>query len=80
MKTMYEATWNYKVNAVKIERESESSVWIDGRRKSKQNSFFGSFDEAKSYLVSKAKDEVMFSKQRLNSAENNLKNEENLKQ
>lgn len=43
------------IEQVEVERESENSVWIDGRRSSKMTSYecyFDTFEQAKDYLIS----------------------------
>ena len=45
---------------VEVERETESSVWIDGRKKAKRSTYlnyFDTYDEAKDRLLIRAKAE-----------------------
>ena len=68
--TKYKATTGSypSVVVVVIDRESDSSVWIKGRRLAKLSSYesyFDTFQEAKSHLIAYATDEVNKAKARL---------------
>ena len=70
------------INKVEVERETEQSVWINGRRNSKHSdysSFFDSFDEAKAFLLAIAEKKVTLAKLRLNDAQGELGNIKGLK-
>lgn len=61
-----------EIQPVFIERETDSSVWINGRRKSKQSeyeNYFDTIDEAKQFIIQKAKNEVSQYQNRLEMAE-----------
>ena len=48
-----------EVEKVEIEKETESSVWIKGRREAKEtqyHAFFNTFQEAKDFLIDKGFD------------------------
>ena len=68
--TKYKATTGHypRVEVVVIDRESDSSVWIKGRRLAKLNSpesYFETFEEAKTHLIACATDDVNTAKARL---------------
>ncbi len=61
-----------RIEKVEAERETESSVWIDGRRKVKTNVFWNSFKEAKLALTRRADYIVENKREALIEAENRL--------
>lgn len=65
-----------KIKPVEIDRETESSVWVRGRRRAKDSeyeTFHNSWAEARSHLIESAKDKVALAKMRLEHHESNLK-------
>lgn len=49
-----EAHWRVKIELVECERETDSCVWMDGRRRNKKGeyeNFFDTFDEAKGFCL-----------------------------
>lgn len=63
------------IEPVEVEREMEKSVVIDGRRRAKRSgyeSYYPSFDEAKSALVSECEHRVRIAQGRLDRAKNRL--------
>lgn len=57
MSTWWQAGGYPLIHAVEVEKATESSVWIKGRRKSRFGgyvSFFPTFEEAKAFLQEKA--------------------------
>ena len=47
-------TWGRLIELVEVEKETEASVWIEGRRSAKRSSYenyFDTFDEAKAFLT-----------------------------
>ncbi len=72
-----------KIFEGEVERETDSSVWIKGRQRSKRTTydcFFDSFEEAKAYLVSGARKEVEQCKSSLHYARTRLGMVESLKE
>jgi len=46
--------WNSLIERIEVERETDSSVWIKGRRCAKAssyNNYFDKWDQAKDYLL-----------------------------
>lgn len=71
----YRAKWG-EVQRVVIERETETSVWVDGRRRAKMSehcSYFNKWDEAKDYLLGRAVGKRDGCIMRLSRAEQELK-------
>ena len=55
----YRADIGYReaIHKVQIEKETEASIWIDGRRRGKSSeysSYFDTWDQAHAYLIKKA--------------------------
>lgn len=77
------STWGKLIELVEIERETESSVWIGGRRNSKisdYHCYFDSFDEAKAHLLEKADEKVIGARRSLELANSHLGNIKGLKE
>lgn len=67
---------------VEVERESDSSVWIKGRRNNKRSTYenyFDSWDEAKAYLLEKAESKAASCRRQLEYANGILGNIKGLK-
>jgi len=50
---------NPKIEVVEVERETDSSIWVNGNRFSKRGawkSYFNTFEEAKAALIEKQKE------------------------
>lgn len=82
--TWYLARWGYKpeISIVSIEKRTEVSVWINGRRKARYSdyeSFFETFEDAKAHLVGRARAELTACKRHLDTARNKLKEAEQIK-
>lgn len=63
------------IMAVEIERESEASVWIGGRRQSKISDYYRYHDtwaQAKDFLVARAERKLSSAKSSMQYAENEL--------
>jgi len=78
-KTWYPDT----LEIVEAARESETFVWIDGKRRSKRNryeSYFDTFDEAKQHLLKVAEHVVFLARQHLELAESHYGNIKGLKE
>lgn len=58
MKIVYRtSSYGKRIEKLKAERETDHSVWVEGRRYNKRSSWynhFDSFEEAKQYLLNKA--------------------------
>lgn len=69
-KIMYEtSSWNEVIKPISVERETESSVWVDGRKKAKVTQYGGIFNTAKEaaeYLLQVADSDIL-------KAENSVK-------
>ena len=66
---------NKLIEKVEVERETEVSVWINGRRNAKDSSwykYFNSWNEAHSFLIEKAESDVEAATNRLRRASANL--------
>lgn len=62
LKYMAEHSWRDEIRAVEVEKETESSVWISGRRHpkvAKSATFHDTWDDAHAYLTAIAEGEVM---------------------
>lgn len=75
------ATFN-SIEAVEIEKSTDSSVWIDGRRHSRAGwqSYFPTWQEAKDYLISEAEKSVQSARRVLDHAYGKLGNAKGMKQ
>lgn len=70
------------IGVVEIERETESSVWIDGRRSAKISRYevyHDSWDQAKEYLMIKAERGLDSARRRLETAQGHYGNVKGLK-
>ena len=77
MKTMYKTGGFIEslIKKVKVERETEYTVWINGNRCSKKteySQFWNTFDEAKSHLIDKYTRQKNNAELRLEVAKSNL--------
>jgi hypothetical protein len=71
------------IRKIEIERETGSSVWINGRRNSKQSnhhSYFNTFDEAKQHLLKKAQRKIESARFLLQRARDHYGNVKGLKE
>jgi hypothetical protein len=69
------------IKKVEIQKETEKSVWINGKRISKRTKwlkYWSSFDEAKEHLIAVEQIAIKRLKSQLNQRENNLSNYKNL--
>ena len=67
--------WKNLIEKAEVERETESSVWIGGRRSAKISSYecyFDTFGEAKSYLLDMARKHLERANGRVSYAEKEL--------
>ncbi len=63
--------YNKPIMMVIVERETESSVWVNGRRKAKKgdwHNYHHSWEEAREYLIKKARMHESACQGRLDSA------------
>lgn len=75
-KYLAEDWYNPTIKTVIVERETNSSFWVNGncRRKSQSESeLFDSFDEAKQYLIKRHKRRVGSAEVQLSNAQKTLK-------
>ena len=69
------------ISEVEVERETESSVWINGRRSAKKSdwhSYFDDYFEAKGFLVEMATIKLGYARDNLDKAERDLARIESL--
>jgi hypothetical protein len=85
MITKYEARvglfWG-EIKPVEVERETESSVWISGRRQSKRSSYqnyFDSWEEARAFKIEDCEREVAAARRELEYANSKLGNIKGMK-
>lgn len=72
-----------KIKSVEVERETESSVWVDGRRNAKSGQYANYFDtwlEAKSFLLCEAAADVVNAKSKLDHYKSKLQEIEALQE
>ncbi|MEW8048955.1 MAG: hypothetical protein AB2792_20095 [Candidatus Thiodiazotropha sp.] len=56
------------IEPVQVEKETDKSVWINGRRSAKRSdyeNYFDSFDDAKAYMTKYAEDALAAARRRL---------------
>ena len=75
--------YRYKVfiNAVEVERETDTSVWVEGSRSAKRSSmdnYFDTWTEAHQFLLERAEDSVEIRRDHLALAEKELAEIKNL--
>lgn len=77
----YKTTWGTEIETVEIERETESSVWVNGRRSAKKGhyNYFNTWIEAKEHFVAKTRRELEFCKMRLEQARSAFETAKSLK-
>ena len=71
------------IETIQVEKESEKSVWIDGRRCAKRSGFdnyFDSFDEAKEFLTEYADNRLDIARRNLQLAQSFAGNVKGLKE
>ena len=72
-----------KIKLVEVDRETESSVWVNGRRSPKLSGYTNYFDtwlEAKSFLLSEAAADVVNAKSKLDHYKSKLQEIEALRE
>lgn len=72
-----------KVDIVECDRETDSSVFVDGKRRAKESAhecYFDSFDEAKAWLLDRAERRVQAARIALQRAQDSLGNIKGLKE
>lgn len=75
--------WRPEVKKVEIEKETESSVWIKGRREAKEtqyHAFFDTFQEAKDFLIDVFEKKAQAVRRQLEQANGHLGNAKGLKE
>jgi hypothetical protein len=83
--TKFLAVWwsTHKITAVQIEKETDSSVWHNGRRckkRTEESGYFDSFAEAKEFLVQFAEEKVRVARRMLELANSQLGNAKGIKE
>ena len=73
MAIKYMASWGWRdeIRAIDVERETESSIWYEGRRHPKaaqSTTYHDTWGEAHAHLMSKAADEIEQASKALNRA------------
>lgn len=66
-----EANWRVSIEIVECDKETESSVWIKGRRNNKRSSYenyFDTFDEAREFCLYSAVKKVVSAQRALEEA------------
>ena len=75
------SSYSMGIETVEIERETDASVWINGRRSAKDcewHKYHDTWSEAKDFLVRRAGDKVSGLINRLDSARDELNKAKNL--
>ena len=75
MKKFMAETYAHSIKPVEVERETDSCIWIKGRRHSKTGyyeSYFNTFLEAKKHLLAKAQQKVDVHQWELDQAKKKL--------
>lgn len=71
-----------EIKPVAVDKETDSSVWIDGRRRAKLSSyesFFDTWDDAHNYLIALAETDMVVAKGKLRGAQSRLGNIKGMK-
>ena len=74
--------YSRSIKNVEVERETKSSIWINGRRLAKRTKFenyFDTFDAAKNYLVNVASKKLMGARAGLEYAQGFMRDIKSLK-
>ena len=83
MKTKYKAMLHLKIIVkVEVERETNASVWINGKRDDKKNriiSYFDTFDEAKEWMIHSKKEYIKQVEKTLEGIKETIKEIEKIK-
>lgn len=76
-KTRYRHYNSNHIEEIEADRESDSSIWINGERRAKRtehDNYFRTYQEAKDWLIEEATKEIRTHESRLTNA-NNLRSE-----
>lgn len=79
--TKYRSRWQ-EIEAVEVERETESCVWINGRKNNKRTDYECYHDtpeHAKAWIISQAQKEVAAAERQLRCAQEKLSKAQNAK-
>lgn len=60
------------IERVEVERETDSSVWVNGRRNAKRGeywNYWNTWDDAKAFLLKEAEDNLISARLRLSKAQ-----------
>jgi hypothetical protein len=63
--------WGYKITPIEVEKETESSVWVNGRRRAKATAYdqiFKTLPEAKKFMISRCEREIAEYEKRISEA------------
>lgn len=82
--TKYKTTehWGHAIATVNVDRETESSVWINGQRHAKKSSFkkyWDTWQEAHAYLLEKAEARLQIARAELQRAQGECGNIKGMK-
>ncbi len=85
MKVKYvtEHDWGVSIKQTEIDKETEKSVWIDGRRNAKRSDWYNYFDtwgEARDFLMGKAEEKLRTARLMLQNAQGYMGNVKGLKE
>lgn len=76
------AGYRVEIKNVEVEKETASSIWINGRRNAKRSdyhNYFDTFQEAKDFCIAESQKRVDGARHQLNSANDVLGNAKGLK-
>ena len=74
--------WRNGIEAVQVERHTDASVWMKGRKRARSGqyeNYFQSWDDARNYLMDRAESHVLSLKRQLESAQGELGNVKGMK-
>ena len=67
--------WSTKISAITVDKHTDVSIFVDGRRRNRvgsYESYYQTFDEAKTFLLTRLKNERDAAKQRAERAERDI--------
>ena len=75
MKLKYQTNGFWPIKTVEVEKETENSVWINGRQNRKlteYHCYFDTFEDAKNHVIGEAQAGIEKVKRQMEYAENNM--------
>lgn len=63
--------WGYKITPIEVEKETETSVWVKGRRRAKATAYdqiFKTLPEAKQFMIARCEQEINEYEKRISEA------------